>query len=309
MFLRLTGCSILMKSFTAVLSLLTLLSFLPANGQDEGVEIIPTKITDTLYLLQGKGWNIGLSIGDDGPLMIDDQFAPLSEKIMATVATLSDQSIRFVINTHWHGDHTGGNENLGKAGAIIVAHENVRVRMSKGQFMKAFNRHVNPAPEAALPVVTFPQSMTIHWNGDELAIDHLSSAHTDGDAVIHFKKANVLHTGDLFFNGFYPFVDASSGGSFAGLLNALNSLAERIDDETVIIPGHGPLAKKADLLRYITMLETVQATIGDLIEQGQTKEEIIAAKPTAEFDADWGGGFLAPDIWVGIVYDAMVVGE
>ncbi len=294
-----------MKRITILFLALGLGFLAPALAQYDEVEIEPVKITDSLYMLKGAGGNMGLSIGEDGVLLIDDQFAPLSDKIVAAVAELTDQPIRFVVNTHWHGDHTGGNEALGEAGAIIVAHENVRVRMSKGQFMKAFNRHVNPAPEVALPVVTFTEGMTVHWNDDELEIEHRPHAHTDGDAIVLFRKANVLHTGDLFFNGFYPFVDASSGGSLAGLLNALETLLPEVDEETVIIPGHGPLAKKADLEAYIEMLTGVQTTISGLIESGKSKEEIIAAKPTSEYDEQWGGGFLPPDKWVGVIYEAI----
>ena len=234
------------------------------------------------------------------------QFAPLTEKITAAVAKLSDKPIRFVVNTHWHGDHTGGNENLGKRGAIIVAHENVRVRMAKGQFLKAFNRHVDPSPREALPVVTFADGLTLHWNDDELQVLHVSPAHTDGDSFIFFKKANVLHAGDLFFNGFYPFVDVSSGGDFAGLIAAGKQLIERSNDKTVVIPGHGPLSNKAELQAYITMLEGVHGKVKSLIADGKSRDEVVAAKPTAAYDERWGGGFLKPDAWVGIVYDTIV---
>lgn len=275
-------------------------------GQDDQVTIEPVKITDSLYMLKGSGGNIGLSIGQDGPLLIDDQFAPLTEKILAVVGELSEGPVRFVINTHWHGDHTGGNENLGKRGAVIVAHENVRVRMAQGQFIKAFNRHVDPAPPAALPVVTFADGITLHWNDDELEVIHVAPAHTDGDSVIFFKKANVLHAGDVFFNGFYPFVDAGSGGDFAGVIAAGKQLLERIDDETVVIPGHGPLSNKAELQAYVAMIEDVHASVKKLIDAGKTRQEVIAAKPTADHDERWGGGSFAPDMWVGIVYDAIV---
>ena len=274
-------------------------------AQDE-VTIKETKITESLYMLTGSGGNMGLSIGDDGALLIDDQYAPLTSKIISKVEALTDKPIRFVVNTHWHGDHTGGNENLGRAGAIIVAHEKVRERLSKGQFMKAFNRHVNPSPKEALPVVTFTERMTIHWNNDELEIMHVDPAHTDGDSAIFFEKANVIHAGDLYFNGFYPFVDASSGGSFAGMIKAGEVLLARADDKTVIIPGHGPLSNKKELQAYVTMLKGVITKVQELIDEGKTREDIIVAKPTASYDGKWGGGFLKPDNWVGIVYDAMV---
>ena len=277
---------------------------LAAFGQ-QNVQIEPLKITESLYMLKGSGGNMGLSIGEDGALLIDDQFAPLTEKIVAAVRSLTDKPIRFVLNTHWHGDHTGGNANLGKAGAIIVAHENVRVRLSKGQFLKAFNRHVEPAPREALPVVTFTEEMTLHWNDDDLVLTHVDPAHTDGDAFVYFKKANVLHTGDLFFNGFYPFVDASSAGDFAGLIAAGHTMLELIDEKTVVIPGHGPLSNKGELQAFILMLEGVHGKVKGMVDAGKSRDEVIAAKPTASFDEKWGGGFLAPDNWVGIVYDTI----
>ncbi len=300
-----------MRPFVASLALSVIACLPPAlQAQQNDGPIGPVKISDSLYMLPGTGsGNIGLSIGQDGPLLIDDQFAPLTDKIQATVAKLSEHPIRFVVNTHWHGDHTGGNENLAKRGAVIVAHDNVRVRLAKGQFLKAFNRHVDPAPRKALPVVTFADGLTLHWNDDTLEVMHVGPAHTDGDSVIFFKKANVLHTGDLFFNGFYPFVDSSSGGDFNGMIAAGKKMLERIDDKTVVIPGHGPLSNKAELGAFVTMLEDVRAKVKNLMDAGKKREEVIAAKPTATHDERWGGGFLKPDVWVGIVYDTMAKGE
>lgn len=280
-------------------------STLGLHAQYDDVEIEPVKINESLYMLKGAGGNMGLSVGQDGPLLIDDQFAPLTEKIVAAVAKFSDKPIRFVVNTHWHGDHTGGNENLGKRGAVIVAHENVRVRMAKGQFLKAFNRHVDPSPREALPVVTFADGLTLHWNDDELEVLHVAPAHTDGDSVIFFKKANVLHTGDLYFNGLYPFVDSSSGGNFAGLIAAVDLLLTRIDDKTVVIPGHGPLSKKSELEAYGVMLRDIHTTVKGHIDAGKSRQEVIDARPTANYDERWGSGFLKPDVWVGIVYDTI----
>ncbi len=274
------------------------------NFDDVQIKTIP--LGNGLSMLMGAGGNIGLSVGGDGAFVIDDQYAPLTERILAAVAEQTGQPVRFVVNTHWHGDHTGGNEHMDKAGAIIVAHENVRKRMSTEQFLAAFDNHVPASPEAALPVITFTDAVTFHWNGDEVRIFHVAPAHTDGDAVIHFTKSNVIHTGDTFFNKMYPFIDASTGGRIDGMIDAVDRILPLVDDETQIIPGHGPLANKADLETYRAMLATASARMHKLIDAGKTREEAIEAKPTADLDADWGDGFLKPDVWVGIVYDSIV---
>jgi glyoxylase-like metal-dependent hydrolase (beta-lactamase superfamily II) len=255
------------------------------------------------YMLSGQGGNIGVCVGDDGVFAIDDQFAPLTPRILEEIEKLSEKPVRFVVNTHWHGDHTGGNENLGEAGAIIVAHANVRKRMSEKQFMEAFNRTVEPSPKGALPVVTFEQSVTFHWNDETIEVVHVEPAHTDGDSFVHLRSANALHAGDVFFNGMYPFIDTSTGGNLEGMIRAVERILERCDAETRIIPGHGPLASRADLERYQRMLTTVRDRIEPMLRAGRSRDEVIAAKPTADLDADWGGGFMKPDIWVGLVYD------
>lgn len=269
------------------------------------VEIQTVKVAEGIYMLQGQGGNIGLSVGADGVFMIDDQFAPLSEKIQRAVAQLTDQPVRFLINTHWHFDHTGGNENFGQGGAVIVAHDNVRERLLKGQTMAAFNKEIPPAPKVALPVITFDRGVTFHWNNETLEVLHPAPAHTDGDAVIYFKDANVVHTGDLYFNGFYPFIDAGSGGSVAGVIAGVTEVLARIDENTKVIPGHGQLSNKAELTAYRDMLKTLYGRIKALKEQGKSLEEVKAAKPTADYDAQWGGGFLAPEVWVELVYSAI----
>jgi cyclase len=264
------------------------------------------KVTANVYMLMGQGGNIGLCVGEDGALLIDDQYAAVSQAIRDAVAALTDKPLRFVINTHWHGDHTGGNENLRNAGAIIVAHENVRRRMTSEQFIATFNLHVPPAPAAALPVVTFNDMVTFYWNGDELHVFHVQAAHTDGDAIIQFRKANVVHMGDTYFNGMYPFIDVSSGGTLSGMVEAVDRVLEDVNPDTKFIPGHGPLSGLGELRAYRAMLATVEARVRPLIEQGRTREQVIAARPTAEFDAKWGNGFVKPDAWIGIVYDGMV---
>ena len=182
--------------------------------------------------------------------MIDDQYAPLSDKILAVVKSITPDPVRFVVNTHWHGDHTGGNENMSKAGAILVAHENVRRRMSSEQFNAVFNNKTPPSPEAALPVVTFAEGVSFFWNGDEVRVFHVPPAHTDGDSIVQFVKADVVHMGDCFFNGSFPFIDTSSGGRVDGYLTAADRVLAGASDKTRIIPGHGPLATKADLQAF-----------------------------------------------------------
>ncbi len=279
-----------------------------ANGHAQDyskVTIKTTKLSENVYMMSGAGGNLGVSVGEDGVFLIDDQFAPLTKKIQAAIGKLSKKPIRFVINTHWHFDHTGGNENLGKAGSIIVAHDNVRVRMSTDQFIKAFNKKVPATAKVGLPSITFSEATTFYLNGDTIAVSHVPTAHTDGDAFVHFKKANVIHGGDIFFNGIYPFIDTGSKGSIEGMINGVERMLSFADDKTKIIPGHGPLADKAALIKYRDMLKDVSASVSALITQGKSRADAIAAKPTAKLDAVWGKGFLKPDAFVGIVYDSL----
>jgi glyoxylase-like metal-dependent hydrolase (beta-lactamase superfamily II) len=292
------------------LALLTLTVFAMAPATTlaqiaQEVVIEATRVAGNVSMITGRGGNIGLCVGADGAFLIDDQYAPLTERILATVAELTPEPVRFVVNTHWHGDHTGGNENLGEAGAIIVAHENVRKRLSTEQFMAAFDRTVPAAPEGALPVITFNDSVTFHWNDEQLHVIHVKPAHTDGDAIIHFRRANVIHMGDVYFNGMYPFIDVSAGGRLAGMIKAADSALELADNRTKIIPGHGELSGVAELRAYRTMLRTVHDRVQELIADGKSRDEVVAARPTRDLDADWGRGFMKPDQWVGIVYDSM----
>ena len=266
------------------------------------VEIQTEKLADTVYMMTGSGGNLGLSVGEDAVFVIDDQFAPLTPKIQAAIAKLSSEPVKFVLNTHWHFDHTGGNENLGKAGAIIVAHENVRKRLSTEGFIEFLGMKTKPEPKVALPVVTFTRDITFHLNGDELVVTYAPRAHTDGDSMVRFSKSNVVHMGDTFFNKLYPFIDASSGGTVAGVLAAVDGVLRTAGDDTKIIPGHGPLASKADLKAYRDMLAAVSGTIRGQIKTGKTLEQVIASKPTAKYDAVWGKGFLAPEKFVEMLY-------
>lgn len=275
---------------------------LPQEPDFSKVEVTSLKVADGVYMLQGAGGNIGLSVGEDAAFLVDDQYAPLTPKIVAAVKAITDKPMRFVLNTHWHFDHTGGNENLGAAGALIVAHDNVRRRMSTEQFIEFFKMKFEPSPKVALPVVTFNDAVTFHINGDELHAFHVPPAHTDGDSVVHFRRADVIHTGDLFFNGFYPFIDVGAGGGIEGMIAAADRLLALAREGTKIIPGHGPLASRADLKAFRDMLAAVRDAIQPLVAAGRTLEQVTAAKPTAAQDAKWGGGFIKPDQFVGIVY-------
>lgn len=294
----------------AVLAVLVLAGSTVAHAQQDfsNVEVTSQKVAGNIWMLQGAGGNLGVSAGPDGVFLIDDQYAPLTEKIRAAIAEISDQPVRFVLNTHWHGDHTGGNENFGKAGALIVAHDNVRERMSVDSFMAAFNNKVPAAPDVALPVVTFTDTVTFHLNDDDIHAFHVPPAHTDGDSAVYFRKDDVLHTGDLFFNGIYPFIDVASGGGVQGMIDAADRLLGMIGDDTKIIPGHGPMATKADYRAFRDMLQGIRDAVAPLVAQGMSKEEVMAENPLAPWDEQWGQGFLNSERFLGIVYDSLQAG-
>ena len=272
-----------------------------AQAQDfSKVEIKTEKLSDTVYMLVGAGGNIGLSIGADAVFVIDDQFAPMAPKIKAAIAKLTNKPVQFVLNTHFHFDHTGGNEAFGRDGALIVAHDNVRRRMSTDQLISLVggSSKQNAAPKVALPVVTVPGDITFHINEDEVHAFHVPRAHTDGDLIVHFRNSDVVHMGDVFFNNMYPFIDGGSGGSVEGVLAAFDRVLALAGERTKIIPGHGPLASKADLQSSRAMLAGLVQRLKDLRQAGRSDADIRAAKPTAEFDARYGGGFIKPDAFV-----------
>ena len=275
----------------------------PPDFSQVTVKVVPVALG--VYMLEGLGGNIGLSVGKDDAFIIDDQYAPLSDKIKAAVATVTPKPVRFVVNTHWHWDHTGGNEAMAGSGAIIFAHENTRRRMSVEQFVAAFNRRVPPSPIAALPVITFSDTITFYTNDDTVRTFHVANAHTDGDAIIFFRRANVVHMGDTFFNGRYPLIDVSTGGSLVGMLAAANQALAMTNAETRFIPGHGPLATRADLVRYRDMLDTTRQRVGKLIAQQRTLQQVLDAKPLADLDAQWGNGGIKPEQFLSIVYGSL----
>ncbi len=261
---------------------------LTAQRDFSAVQVEATRVAGGVYMLTGSGGNIGLSIGEDGPFVVDDQFAGLTDKILAAIATVTEGSVRFVLNTHWHGDHTGGNENLGKAGAMIVAHENVRKRLNPAEFQEELERS-QQAPPDALPVVTFTDVVSFYWNGEKIKAFHVEHAHTDGDAIIHFTNANVFHMGDTFFNGRFPFIDVGSGGNINGLIHAADAVLGMTNSNTQIIPGHGPLAKPDDLQNYRDMLITLRDRIRTMVNDGMSIDEIVAADPTSNLPGSWAG--------------------
>ena len=263
-----------------------------AQRDFSGVEIKTTDLGGGIFMLEGAGGNMGVSVGEDGVFLIDDQFAPLSDKIVAAIAEISDKPVTYVLNTHYHGDHTGGNEAFGDAGAVVVAHDNVRMRMSEADFSKIFNRAREASPEGALPVLTFSDNVTLHFNGETASIVHVPTAHTDGDSLVFFENANVIHAGDTFFNGMYPFVDVEAGGTLAGTIAAMDLIIEAADEDTDIIAGHGPLADKATAIVYRDMLKEVRKRIKALVDEGKTLGEIVAADPLSDLTEIWGTNFI-----------------
>ena len=241
----------------------------------DNVTITTTTLSDNVYMLVGAGGNIGVSVGDDGVFVIDDQFAPLTTKIEAAIKTLSDKQIQFLVNTHYHGDHTGGNENMKKLGTTIIAHDNVRKRLED-------------KPKDALPVITFNDELSLHINGEKISVFHVEHAHTDGDALLYFTKSNVLHTGDVYFNKRYPYIDLNSGGSVNGYIEAVKKGLSAINDDTKIIPGHGELSTKTEYQFFLEMLETLKDNVLSEIKKGKTEDEVAANSEITKVYDDLG---------------------
>lgn len=275
-----------------------------AQLQPPDTTIRTEEVAPGIYMLVGQGGNIGVSTGADGTFLIDDQYAPMTPSVIAALKDLKAAMPRFVLNTHWHGDHTGGNENLGKEGAVLVAHDQVRARMSSAQFISFIQTAVPASPPAALPVITFNDAVTFHLNGDEIHGTYAPHAHTDGDVFVHFRKANVIHTGDVFFRS-YPFIDISSGGSLSGVIAAVDRILAIADDKTRIIPGHGPLANRADLVEYRDMLTATSGRIRDLMKAGKTADEVVAAAPNADYDKKWAWGFITGERYARMIYELL----
>jgi len=262
------------------------------------VEVKAEKVAGSVYMLTGAGGNIGVSIGDDGIVVVDDQYAPLAPKIEAAMKGITDKPVRFIINTHYHGDHTGGNEYFGQKGTI-VAHENVRKRLASGT--SARGNAVPPAPKGALPIVTFNDTVTIHLNGEDVRAVHMPHGHTDGDAVIWFSKSNVVHMGDDYFNGMFPFIDTENGGSVKGLIASLEKVVASVPDDAKIIPGHGALSDKAGLRKFLEVMKGTAAAVQAGIAAGKSLDQLKEEKVLAPWD-DWGKGFIKTDMFLETLY-------
>jgi len=271
--MRLHQC---LKSLVLSFASVTLASSVIAQQDFSNVEIIPHHVAGSVYYLEGRGGNIGLSIGEDGIIMIDDQFAPLTDKIVAAIRSLSDGEIRFLINTHVHGDHTGGNENLGNMGVLILARDEIRVRLAQ------------QSPAAALPVLTYSDAITIHLNGEEVYAFSVPPAHTDGDTFIHFKDSDVVHTGDVFRTTAFPVIDTNNGGTLKGTLEALGRLIGVAGPNTKILPGHGVVSSREDVMGFRDMLLDVSGQVEELLARNMSYEQVAAADPTTAYNAQYG---------------------
>ncbi len=290
----------LMRRFVMAMSLGAVVSASVCAQNFDKVEIKPEQLAPGVAMLTGSGGNIGVSYGEDGTVLIDDQFAPLTPKIQTAITALGAGPVKYLINTHWHGDHSGGNENFGKAGAIIMAHDNVRVRMAAPQTRGG--RTTPASPKVALPVITYADGVKLHLNGEEVQIIHVSPAHTDGDSLVWFTKSNVIHMGDLFFLGIsFPFVDTDSGGDVRGVVKAAERALALINDQTKVIPGHGALATKADLKAYRDMVAGIIGKVEAGIKQKKTLAQIQAMRPADGYGVK-ADGFITADAFVATVY-------
>ena len=292
------------RTFLLFVLSISFLQVFSQSGIKESYDVKTSEVTKGIYMLEGQGGNIGLSIGDDGIFMIDDQFARGTEEILKSIKKLSAQPISFLLNTHHHGDHTGGNVNLAEKGAIIVSHENVRGRLAAMEKEDPKNY----SKKNTLPIITFSEDIKFHYNGDEIFVFHVHDAHTDGDALVYFTNSNVLHTGDTFFNGGYPYIDVNSGGTLDGYINALKKITMVANQDTKIIPGHGKLATIDDVKKLLNILVTLKERISSEIKKGKTKEEIIGnTEITSNFDEQgFGDGFINSEKIRTVIYNEII---
>jgi len=273
-----------------------------AQRNFDGVQIEPVQVSENVYVLFGSGGNIALVTGENQNYIIDDQFAPLSDKINFTIQQINPNPVAYVLNTHWHGDHTGGNANFAMNGATLIAHDRVYDRLKTGQ--QSARRNIPPAAIEALPTISFSDQLKLRYREDaEIHAFHVNDAHTDGDSFYYFVTENVIHLGDNFFNERYPYVDISSGGDIDGMISNLYMAASMIDDETVIIPGHGKVANKRQLIDYANLLDLFRELVVELREEGKSIEEIIEIRPLAEWDDTYGSGFIAPEAFLRAIFE------
>jgi glyoxylase-like metal-dependent hydrolase (beta-lactamase superfamily II) len=291
------------KKFLLLLVLFVFAAATQAQTDFSKVQMKATKVAGNVYMLEGAGGNIGVSVGDDGLLIVDDQFAPLADKIRAALKGLADKKLRFILNTHWHGDHTGGNIAFGPE-ATIIAHDNVRKRLATEQKSTVFNSTTPASPKEALPVITFDQSLSVHFNGEDIRAIHFPHGHTDGDSVIFFSASNVVHLGDDFFAGRFPFVDLESGGSVEGLIKNIGELVNKIPADAKLIPGHGPISTLDDLKSYHRMLQQTTEIVRGKIAAGKTLDQIKSEGLPDDWKT-WGTGFIKTDRWVETIYKSL----
>jgi cyclase len=275
------------------------------SAQEKKVEFSTFQLSDTIYMLRGRGGNVGVSSGEDGLYIIDDQVQPVTSQLLQAIGKISDKPIRFIINTHYHADHTGGNETIGKSGALIIAHDNIHKRMTTEQVSIFMKNTTPPYAKDALPVVTFNDQISLHFNGETATAYHVAHGHTDGDSIIHFPASNVIHMGDMYFNTLYPYVDLDAGGSIQGMVHAADLALSLADDGTRIIPGHGPLGVTEDLRTYRDYLIKASANVQTLIDEKLSLQQIIAAQPTAEWDEDLGKTWITPAQFVTFIYNSL----
>ena len=292
-----------MKSLLLVALIFASINSLAAQGKP--VEFTTLQLSDTVYMLRGRGGNVGISAGKDGVYIIDDQVSPITKQLLQAIHKINNKPIRFVINTHYHADHTGGNETIGGAGAVIIAHDNIRKRMTTEQVSIFMQNTTPPYAENALPIVTFNDRVSLHLNGETATAYHVANGHTDGDSIIHFPVSNVIHMGDMYFNDQYPYVDLDAGGSMQGLVAAADLALSLANESTRIIPGHGPLGITEDLKNYRDYLVKASANVQELIDQDMNLQQIIAAEATKEWDEELGKTWITPAQFVTFIYNSL----
>ncbi|MGE3859725.1 MAG: MBL fold metallo-hydrolase [Nitrososphaeraceae archaeon] len=272
------------------------------------LEINSTKLTNNMYTIHSSGGNVILFIGDDGVILVDDQYAPVTKKLKSLIGNLTNKPIKFVINTHWHPDHVGGNEKLGETGTIIISHDNVRKRLSTVQFFEFINQTIPPLSKNGLPIITFSENMTFHQKNEEIQISHLNDGHTDGDSAVYFSKNNVIHVGDDFSDRSYPFMDLSSGGSVDGLISSLQSILSKINKDTKVVGGHSGISNQTKVREYLNMLTDVRNIIYNMIKDGKSLNEIIQSKPTSRYDIIYHDySFIKPKDFVTNIYMSLTL--